>query len=70
VRLVRSIRGGGSGSTGAYGRGGRNAGEIEELHRGLVVGTLLLRGEIVATIAAEIRSTSRAPNEPTQRCRL
>jgi ATP-dependent helicase Lhr and Lhr-like helicase len=48
VRLVRS-RGGGSGSTGALGRGGRLLGEIEEYFiEGLVVGdTFVFGGEIV-----------------------
>jgi len=48
VRLVRS-RGGGSGSTGALGRGGRMLGEIEEYFiEGLVVGdTFVFGGEIV-----------------------
>ena len=48
VRLVRS-RGGGSGSTGALGRGGRMLGEIEEYFiEGLVVGdTFVFGGEVV-----------------------
>jgi ATP-dependent Lhr-like helicase len=48
VRLVRS-RGGGSGSTGALGRGGRLLGEIEEYFiEGLVAGdTFVFGGEIV-----------------------
>ncbi len=48
VRLVRS-RGGGSGSTGALGRGGRMLGEIEEAFiEGLVVGdTFVFGGEVV-----------------------
>jgi len=48
VRLVRS-RGGGSGSTGAVGRGGRMLGEIEEYFiEGLVVGdTFVFGGEVV-----------------------
>jgi len=48
VRLVRS-RGGGSGSTGALGRGGRILGEIEEYFiEGLVAGdTFVFGGEIV-----------------------
>jgi ATP-dependent Lhr-like helicase len=48
VRLVRS-RGGGSGSTGALGRGGRMLGEIEEYFiEGLVVGdTFVFSGEVV-----------------------
>src|SRR5947207_8096806 len=48
VRLVRS-RGGGSGSTGALGRGGRMLGEIEEAFiEGLVIGdTFVFGGEIV-----------------------
>src|SRR6202049_3150610 len=48
VRLVRS-RGGGSGSTGALGRGGRTLGEIEEYFiEGLVVGdTFVFGGEVV-----------------------
>src|SRR4029077_1514451 len=48
VRLVRS-RGGGSGSTGALGRGGRMLGEIEEaVIEGLVIGdTCVFGGEIV-----------------------
>ena len=48
VRLVRG-RGGGSGSTGALGRGGRMLGEIEEYFiEGLVVGdTFVFGGEVV-----------------------
>ena len=48
VRLVRS-RGGGSGSTGALGRGGRMLGEIEEAFiEGLVIGdTFVFGGEVV-----------------------
>ena len=48
VRLVRS-RGGGSGSTGALGRGGRMLGEIEEVFiEGLVIGdTFVFGGEVV-----------------------
>jgi ATP-dependent Lhr-like helicase len=48
VRLVRS-RGGGSGSTGALGRGGRMLGEIEEYFiEGLVIGdTFVFGGEVV-----------------------
>ena len=48
VRLVRS-RGGGTGSTGALGRGGRMLGEIEEYFiEGLVVGdTFVFGGEVV-----------------------
>jgi len=48
VRLVRS-RGGGSGSTGALGRGGRMLGEIEEAFiEGLVIGdTFVFAGEVV-----------------------
>jgi ATP-dependent helicase Lhr and Lhr-like helicase len=48
VRLVRS-RGGGSGSTGALGRGGRMLGQIEEAFiEGLVVGdTFVFGGEVV-----------------------
>ena len=48
VRLVRS-RGGGSGATGAVGRGGRMLGEIEEYFiEGLVLGdTFVFGGEIV-----------------------
>ena len=48
VRLVRA-RGGGSGSTGALGRGGRMLGEIEEYFiEGLVVGdTFVFGGEVV-----------------------
>ncbi|MEA2862540.1 MAG: ATP-dependent helicase Lhr and Lhr-like helicase, partial [Bradyrhizobium sp.] len=48
VRLVRS-RGGGTGSTGALGRGGRMLGEIEEAFiEGLVVGdTFVFGGEVV-----------------------
>jgi ATP-dependent Lhr-like helicase len=48
VRLVRS-RGGGSGSTGALGRGGRMLGEIEEYFiEGLLVGdTFVFGGEVV-----------------------
>jgi ATP-dependent helicase Lhr and Lhr-like helicase len=48
VRLVRS-RGGGSGSTGALGRGGRMLGQIEEYFiEGLVVGdTFVFGGEVV-----------------------
>jgi len=48
VRLLRS-RGGGTGSTGALGRGGRMLGEIEEAFiEGLVVGdTFVFAGEVV-----------------------
>jgi len=48
VRLVRS-RGGGTGSTGALGRGGRMLGAIEEaFSEGLVVGdTFVFGGEVV-----------------------
>ena len=48
VRLVRA-RGGGSGSTGALGRGGRMLGEIEEAFiEGLVIGdTFVFGGEVV-----------------------
>lgn len=48
VKLVRS-RGGGSGSTGALGRGGRMLGEIEEAFiEGLVIGdTFVFGGEVV-----------------------
>src|SRR5256885_14819332 len=48
VRLVRS-RGGGSGSTGALGRGGRMLGEIEEAFiEGLVIGdTFVFGGDVV-----------------------
>jgi ATP-dependent Lhr-like helicase len=48
VRLVRS-RGGGTGSTGALGRGGRMLGEIEEAFiEGLVIGdTFVFAGEVV-----------------------
>ncbi len=48
VRLVRS-RGGGSGSTGALGRGGRMLGHIEEVFiEGLVIGdTFVFGGEVV-----------------------
>jgi ATP-dependent Lhr-like helicase len=48
VRLVRS-RGGGSGSTGALGRGGRMLGQIEEVFiEGLVIGdTFVFGGEVV-----------------------
>jgi ATP-dependent Lhr-like helicase len=49
VRLVRARGGGGSGSTGALGRGGRMLGEIEEYFiEGLVIGdTFVFGGEVV-----------------------
>ncbi len=71
VRLVRS-RGGGSGSTGALGRGGRMLGEIEEYFiEGLVVGdTFVLAARwCVTKRSPRIRSMSPAPTTPTPRCR-
>jgi ATP-dependent Lhr-like helicase len=63
VRLVRS-RGGGSGSTGALGRGGRMLGEIEEYFiEGLVVGdTFVFGGEVVRyeQLAEDVVYVSRA----------
>jgi ATP-dependent Lhr-like helicase len=63
VRLVRS-RGGGSGSTGALGRGGRMLGEIEEAFiEGLVIGdTFVFGGEVVRyeTLAEDQVYVSRA----------
>ena len=49
VKLVRSGRGGGAGSTGMIGRGGRMLGEIEEYFiEGLVAGdTFVFGGEVV-----------------------
>jgi len=63
VRLVRS-RSGGSGSTGALGRGGRMLGEIEEYFiEGLVVGdTFVFGGEVVRyeQLAEDVVYVSRA----------
>src|SRR6187397_3392849 len=63
VRLVRS-RGGGSGSTGALGRGGRMLGEIEEAFiEGLVIGdTFVFGGEVVRyeALAEDVVYVSRA----------
>src|SRR5258706_16438905 len=65
VRLVRS-RGGGSGSTGALGRGGRMLGEIEEAFiEGLVIGdTFVFCGQVVRyeTLAEDHVYISRANN--------
>ncbi|WOH66862.1 ligase-associated DNA damage response DEXH box helicase [Bradyrhizobium sp. BWA-3-5] len=63
VRLVRS-RSGGSGSTGALGRGGRMLGEIEEAFiEGLVIGdTFVFGGEVVRyeALAEDVVYVSRA----------
>jgi ATP-dependent Lhr-like helicase len=66
VRLVRS-RGGGSGSTGALGRGGRMLGEIEEYFiEGLVVGdTFVFGGEVVRyeQLSEDVVYVSRASDK-------